>query len=145
MGQTVTAADLCGFDVIEEQWTDYELEDGTLVRMRPVLVYLLPSTGDGPNFRITNQIQTWSPPNLRDADGPSPPANRAELDEAAEGDPLKAALLSEGVSRYKTPEGTISVRLAAKRFYRTDFYDENGQPVYLIQHSMDVETPGNGA
>lgn len=146
MTDNVDAGSVRSFEVLEEAWTDYELEDGSLVRMRPVLVFISPQGGGkAPRYRVETQVQTWSPPGLRDEEGPRAPSDRFKLEAADEGGSLKAALLQDGESRYRTDRGVVALKVSGKRFHRTGFFDKSGHPVYLIEHSLDVQSPQEDA
>lgn len=130
------------FEILEESWSDYELEDGSIVRMKAVLNYLLPDgkAGDA-GLNVNTVIVTWSPSELEkpSAKGSALPVDELQKHIVAEN--LKHSCVREGVSRYATKDGTITLRLLARSFDRTDQYDRNGEPQYIVRQEIQFERP----
>lgn len=134
------------FDVLEESWSDYELADGTLVRIKMVLTFIYPGGEEGDyGFSLNPIIVTWTPPKDRDINRAGSKLPVEELQEHVVEENVMNRCLNEGRSKYATPYGPLIIRAAARRFMRTDRYDPEGQPQYIITHTTDIQGPAKGA
>lgn len=130
------------FKIVEESWTDYELADGTFIRMRALLAHLLQHE-DKKGFGLQMvPIITSFATRLARPESPGSKLPPAELEKYVEEPNVMFRLLQEGRSVYSTPAGDLEIRLAATGFKRTSKFDEDGQPQYIVANTVEIGTPG---
>lgn len=125
------------FEIVKESWSDYELEDGSVIRCRPVLAFLILDE-DRIGFRIASQFFTLSPPRLCDHSKARSPAPLEELQKCVEKANLKFSIMREGESVYKVAGRQLELRIVAKRFDKTGLHDLDGQPQYIITSTTEM-------
>ena len=125
------------FEVLKEEWGFYKLADGSLLRIKFVLVNVIKEGVDEAgnpiySFSWTNVVGVISPENLR-----GEPSTRRyspkELTESIVEEDLEFKTLREGASIYKLEDGTIlHIRPVLVMVSRTNKCDSKGMPIYLV-------------
>lgn len=132
------------FEVVEETWTDYRLTDGTIIRIRPCLVFhnaIDTGTEDGDSMgRVNTQVQSWAPEPERRPEEAGPSLAPDELEDNIVEENVPASLIREGQSIYRTPLGTLRLKGRIKRFHKTSEYDPDGNPQYLLEQEIEILT-----
>lgn len=140
--------DVIDFEVVEETWTDYRLADGTIVRMRPCLVFHRAAeaeSGDPESMgRVNTQVQTWAPESEREPEEAGPSLPPDELEDHVTESNVPSSLIRDGVCVYRTPVGTLTLKGRVKRFHRTSEYDPEGNPQYLLEQEIEVLSADDG-
>lgn len=134
--------DVLDFEIVEETWTDYRLPDGTIIRIRPCLVFhtaVDAETDEGESMgRVNTQVQTWVPEAKRDPDEAGPSLPPDELEDHIDEENVPSSLLQEGQSVYRTSRGNVTLKGRIKRFHRTTKYDPDGNPQFLLEQEIEV-------
>ncbi len=119
------------FETIREEWGFYKIDDGTLLRVKLVLVNVLTRDDLEYSFAWSNVIGVIAPPELR-----GPPSNKRysseELITSIEAEDLEFKELKKGISEYVLENGVrVSVRPVLAMVSRTNKYDTRGMPIYV--------------
>jgi len=143
------------FEVIEEHWNEYELDDNTKLRGRAVLSRVArPRLGAvagqydlsfNPIFTVT------APPNQRGKPGPplTPEEFVVKQEDISSGlkIPVRPITHSEPWNIYRI-EKTMDIfqaKLVVSAVYRVkDRFDQFGEPAYVIQHGMIMSPVAKG-
>ena len=119
------------FEVLREDWGFYEIEDGSLLRVKLVLVNVFKKGEREYTFSWNNVIGVVSPPQLR---GP-PDTTKYKPDELLRSiveEDLDFKILKEGLSEYLLEDNTrLIFRPILVEVSRTNKYDSGGMPIYL--------------
>jgi len=131
------------FEVLEEPWNIYVLSDGTKLRQKLVLTYVvrISSSYDQlgrpiyqPSFM--NLFSAVAPENLRGEPTYPPPTPR-EIAETASDKVLILKVEHEEPSSYKFEDGTVaSFKTVITSIKRSSKYDQFGMPIYSIDWSI---------
>ena len=128
------------FETIHETWTEVKLEDGSIIRMKPVLLWLY-RRGRGRKakpveFRIQLLTAVWSPKKGTPAEGEITPARTRETISKRN---LSFKYLTHGESRYEYEGGqALVLGVIPTRFDKTSLFDRNGDPVYSIDSRVEA-------
>lgn len=124
------------FEILKEEWNYYELEDGTLLSVKTVLINVFKEGVDEKgrpiySFSWTNIIGAVSPPQLR-----GPPSRKRytpeELEDSIDKEELKFTPLKEGWSEYRLEDKTrLFIKPILVEVSRTKKYDSRGTPIYI--------------
>ncbi len=133
--------DLLDFEIAREGWTVVELEDGTIIRMRPVLLFLrrgLPrrrKPGVRADMRFNIQFGVWGRKKGKPSRGPLP----AELiKKNIVKSNLTFRFLHRGDSLYRTRDGDVRLVITPTKFDRSRLFDKDGEPVYFVGHELSA-------
>ena len=137
---------LLDFKVVNEEWSQYELEDGSLLKMKLVLVNILQKAPVGKKtyeglFSSENVIGVHSPKRLR-----GPPGRKYTVDE------LKKHIIERnlkfrqtvdgGWNEYETGNTIIQFRNVLKSVDKTSLFDSAGMCSYLVNlETMVISKP----
>lgn len=132
------------FDVLKENWHEYELEDDTVVRSKVVLLKILnasPSEKSAkmPKFLLSSKLLNvvHSPDHLKGKKGRSWPVS--ELEKFITEPNMKFRRLRDGgLAEYKTKKAIIAIRSRIIQIDKTSKYDVEGNPAYIIRTEGDV-------
>lgn len=130
------------FDVLEEYWNEYDLEDNSRLRARLIVtrVALRPGTPVG-QFDLSFQtiLMITAPPNQRGAPGPpvSPEEINVSPEDIASGRkiPVRPLTNNEPWNIYRVEKTTdvFQAKLVVSAVYRIkERYDQFGEPAYVI-------------
>jgi len=132
------------FDVIEEDWNFYEVEDGTIIKAKLVLIKIVREDIDNVGNPIyglnTQKIFGVIPP--KELMGP--PSERSytpeEVVNSIVEEDLEFRVIKENWNEYKLKDGTkLNIKLVITTIARTDLYDQRGEPIYSIQSQILVK------
>jgi len=128
------------FKILNEKWSTYKVEDGTILKARVMMVSYAKVTNPKPNqanfmFALHTVFGVESPNEIR---GPadSTTYTSSELMNALEPgkEDLKIDTLQELWSEYVVEDTTrVSLKVTPTRIMRTKKYDFAGNPQYVVQ------------
>jgi len=133
------------FEIVREGWNVYRLPDGTVLRLRQLLVRLhrdpkIESSESGLQIQSSSMLMAAQPPaRLR-----GPPSSQQysiqELNSSLTETNLRYETVREVANEYKTASGIrILIRLANVTVSRTTFYDKSGEPIYVVNSETVIE------
>jgi hypothetical protein len=121
------------FEIANEGWNLYEIEDGTRLRARVVLKTVI-KFGDGRYLFGVEQITgiAFLPEKLR-----GPPSTQKyspeELSKNIEIEDLEFKTLKENWNVYRLSDGlTVSIKCEVTQINRTRLFNELGEPIYTV-------------
>lgn len=123
------------FSVAQEPWCSYELEDGTLLKCRFVLMKVgriyTGRTPAGAQVSQQTLVVTEVPRRLHGP--PGTPLPVTELQKFIEKDNLEFQQVSRGPSIYVLGDGRmVTAQLELQKVARTSVFDNEGNPQYLV-------------
>ena len=123
------------FDVLDEDWNEYEIEDGTKLRIKFVMIKILrKKTPMGFDFRFNsnNIIDTYSPKINEPSEKPYSPQ---ELIDSIINPDIKFRQIKEVWNKYliKSDKYEIMVKIVVTNIQKTNKFDAFGDPFYNIQ------------
>lgn len=127
-----------GFKATHEDWSEYKLEDGAILKARFVLIKVLDATEydeqGNPIYDVnsTNAVGVFVPEKLRG--NPSKERySRNELEESIVKEDMEFERIKEGWNTYELENGAkISVKLILAAVSRTNKFDSRGEPIYIF-------------
>ncbi len=129
------------FEIEKEGWNIYRLNDGTLLKLRQVLLTLkLDPSNQSMMPNISNLLMGVMPaPSLKGE--PSPQQySPEELSNSIVERNMKYETLLETPSEYKTKSGlNLMLRLSEVVVSRTNKFDSTGYPVYLVNTQLQIQ------
>lgn len=141
----VEQSDYEEFAVETEGWNVYKLSDGTVMKLRQLLMRLRTGPGTEPletrlQVELSNLLMTTYPP--RHLNGP-PSAEQYTMEELiksiVERD-MKYEVLRETTNLYATSENLrVMLRLASVKIDRTRKFDAMGEPKYLANAQVEIQ------
>jgi hypothetical protein len=138
------------FKVLKEDWSNYRLTDGTLLKARLVVTKVVrtdqhdPTTGE-PVYAFSNAT-AMSTVCRKDAKGPPsrlPPSHEIQASNAEPVD-FESADRGENWNVYTLSDGSeLRVKLEITKISRSKFFDDTGDPVYLVvsENVVRVKSP----
>jgi hypothetical protein len=123
------------FEVIKEDWNEYKLSDGAILKTKLTLgkIVIPPGytleTTKGFNFQTQNMIVAYVPQNMKG----TPIGRRLSPQEIEESivEDLDFEQTKEAVNEYKLPNNIkIKLRLMLTRVAKTDKFAPDGTPIY---------------
>lgn len=118
------------FEVVKEDFTRYQLVDGTLLKIKICVIKILESIdrgiGDYPTFALctSNVLNALVPERLK-AQPSTPPSTEDKVDE------INFATTEEAWQEYKTVDGfLVRVRPVVTKVFKHGKYNVLGEPVY---------------
>ena len=134
------------FDVVDENWSAYELEDDAIIRIKSVLMNieeLILNKNKKGKLNLGAQLLTtvYSSPSHKREEGKVWTVE--ELENAIIKPNMKFNTIKDGGSaRYKTGKGLITIRHILKRIDKTSKFDIQGNPAYIIRSENEVLIEG---
>lgn len=127
-----------GFKAKHEDWSEYKLEDGTILKARFVLIKVLDTEEydeqGNPVYDVNsiNAVGVLVPEKLREK--PSKERySRKELEESIVKEDMEFERIKEGWNTYELENGAkISVKLVLAAVSRTNKFDSRGEPIYIF-------------
>jgi hypothetical protein len=131
------------FDLINEKWHTYELEDNTIIKTKFILLNIIAyGEKDDLDKRLTGfatqlLVVVYSPKELR---GPKDKTRRAdELEEYITEKNLKfRKIIDGGMSKYDTEKSNIQIDHSITQVDMTSKYDSSGMPAYIVRSKNNV-------
>ena len=126
---------LIDFKVKNEDWSIFQLADGTTIKSKLVLINVF-ARRSGKGFEGTLQLQNvlgaFSPEELRGK--PSEPYAREELGKSIVKDDVDVAkVVHQPWNEYELDNGmVVKIKNVPVNIARTSKYDREGMPVYLV-------------
>lgn len=144
------------FEPLEEKWNTYFLEDGTVIRARSIVVKVFAprnvdrylSTGSNIRMKTVPVFSVSAPPFLRGGPGEEPPMYEELHYPAKFGQAVKITQQDEQFNVYRivsTGEVFKTKLVASDLAFRLSKYDEEGQPLYVVNFTVVLMTPLGGA
>jgi len=128
------------FDIIQEPWNSYELEEGILLKIRFILKKVIK---EGTNYDYTLGSQnlttvTHVPGKLK-----GPKTNQQfspeELESNIINENVSFNVLREGWNKYIIEDGTrIRIKISLTKVSKTAKFDKDGNPIYIVNTSTKV-------
>jgi hypothetical protein len=132
------------FIVIKEGWSEYKLENGSVVRVRHILQKVIKEES-GLSINATTTVSVFSPPELKGS-----PSLKAyipqELESSIVEENLEFETIKEDWNEYELEDKTkLYVKPVLTVISKTDKYDSYGEPLYLTQvHPLTKVIPRKG-
>jgi len=131
------------FKVIREDWSEYLLEDGTLVKLRPLLIKALRGQKDL-ELNVETLVATYSPKELRG----EPSSEDVELpdeEDIMKIPPLKFDVVKQDAwNEYELNDKTkLRLKINLSSAIRLNIFNPAGEPVYQLEYegqSSDKES-----
>jgi len=129
------------FEVVSENWNVYDLADGTILKIRPIVVKVFNIDQPAPNkgFAIASQnvLVVNAPKGLRGKPSVSTREDMEKLQKVAVGFTAKA----EPWNVYKVNKITLKVRMIVTDVKKTEGgFDRFGQPLYFVKSDSIMHT-----
>jgi hypothetical protein len=123
------------FKTIKEGWSEYSLEDGTIIRAR---VLLLKIVREGHDFKFNEEsfATVFCPPESKGPLGSSKisPDEMAKIVVSLKNEDVNVIISKEYWNEYELNTGDkVSSKVVLVSTSQTDRYDEIGDPIYTIQ------------
>ena len=135
--------ELIPFEIIDEKWHTYELEDNTIIKTKFILLNIIAyGEKDDLDKRLSEfathlLVVVYSPKELR---GPKDKTRRAdELEEYITEKNLKFRNIKDGgMSKYETKNSIIQIDHSITQVDITSKYDSKGMPAYIVRSKNNV-------
>lgn len=135
--ETINERDeLIPFEIIKENWSTYELEDGTIIRFKFVLINIIktPIQSEKGNlllFNARNVIGVFSPEERGDKDRNY---TVEELEKyISKLNVMFRQIVDSGLNEYKTDKHTIIITPRVTKIDKTSKFDKQGMPAYIVR------------
>lgn len=129
------------FKIEKEDWNVYKLTDGTILKLRQILLAVRkdPATGDlQPS--LSNLIMAVLPPKILQGASSSLKYSPQELSESVIEGGVKYEVVQEVANEYVTKGGLkLVVRLRSINVGKTSKYDASGYPIYLVNAATEIQ------
>ena len=132
------------FDVVREPWQKYELNDNTKVKTKLAVIKIYKKLNEDGNPFYTIDGQTLTAL-LAPAESRGPPDTNIytpqQYAESVIQHDVKYSTLSEEWHEYIIDDGTrLRIKTTVTRIRKTSKFDKDGEPVYLVDTGMLVNT-----
>ncbi len=146
------AGEVVDFKVLREDWSNYRLADGTILKVRLVVTKVVrtyqhdPTTGEPLYvFSRATALSTVSGKELRGPPSsmPSPQEMQASITEVVD---FESADKAEKWNIYSLSDGSeLKVKLEVTKISKTSLFDDMGDPVYFVvsENIVRVRSPQN--
>lgn len=134
-------------EIVREAWNTYELEDGSHIRARLILmkvrwpkgVKLTKGSMVQASVKVQHVIGVFAPKKLRGSPNPNPPplkkASTLKLKEIA----ISSSKEEWNIYRIPGDRGNLRVKMIATSMSRVvDVWNEDGDPYYVMQYTIVV-------
>jgi len=131
------------FDVVRESWQKYELNDNTIIKTKFILTRLhrTMKVDGSPNYTFDSQsiTVTLTPSESKGPKDPNPHSPK-EYEEHVVQDDVKYNTVSEEWYEYIVDDGTrVRIKTTVTRIRKTDLFDKDGEPVFLVDNNALVQ------
>ena len=139
---TIPEKILVGFKVKNEDWSIFQLADGTTLKAKFVLINILAKrSGKGFEGALQSQnvLGVFAPTELRGK--PSEPYTKEELAKSIVKDDVDVAkVLRQPWNEYELDNGLLlKIKILPVHIARTSEYDKEGMPIYFVEISAVVK------
>lgn len=128
---------------VKENWSIYKLPDNTIVKIRYIVVKARRGPIDDfgqPSYGLNMKSVIGILPPKHLLDKPSPPYDKKTLVESIEAEDIEFEKIKEPWNEYKLEDGTVmKIKAVLTIISKTTKYDENGEPVYLMNFQPVVK------
>ena len=130
---------LVDFEPIKEEWTIVELEDGTILRMRPVLLFMRREASKSRKriprgaMRVQLQFAVWA---KRKGKPSKTPITLEHMQQNVVKRNLSFRFLRRGESTYELEGQKFQLKATPIQFDKTRLVDKDGEPTYLVQNDL---------
>lgn len=130
------------FDIIDEPWLKYQLQDNTVLKTRYLLTRLYKKMQDGKaTYNFDGQTMTIAlvPSDLI---GPKDNARYSpqELSNSVIRDEVNYKTISEDWNEYYAYDGAkVRLKMTVTGVKKTSKFDNNGEPIYLVENNAMVQ------
>lgn len=133
---------LVDFKVKNEDWSIFQLEDGSILKAKFVLINVLAKrSGKGfeGSLQTQNVLGVFAPQDLRGK--PSEPYTKEELTKSVVQDDVDVTrVISQPWNEYELDNGLLlKIKIIPVHIARTSKYEKEGMPVYLVDTSALVK------
>jgi len=140
--------DFQDFEIENEDWSIYRVEDGTIIRLRIFLSAVSKARPDSNNPNSVGYELRLSPVNTiaisdpKNRGNPTPGAfTSQQLQESIVKEDMEFIVIQEPWNTYRLKDGTkLGIRIQAVKISKTDKYDAKGIPAYFINHQPQIKT-----
>ncbi|MGQ9641924.1 MAG: hypothetical protein ACUVUF_07370 [Candidatus Bathycorpusculaceae bacterium] len=132
MSEILAKPNFLDFKVLNEPWNEYKLEDGSILKVKVVVIGVIKESENAFSLQTTNAIGVI--PNPKYLGLPSPPLKSGEnLSSYIEEDDIKILDHTDYWNEYEIPSENIklSVKGVLVSVARTNRCDEKGIPIYI--------------
>jgi hypothetical protein len=133
---------LVDFNVVRENWNAYELEDGTIIRTKPVLMNITdaePSDGDKRKLSFSTQslVAQFSPMEVRGKTDQR--YQTEELEKYVTHPKVRFKQTKNGGDCiYETKNSLILLRQTVNQIDKTSKYNSDGMPAYIVRSGIEM-------
>lgn len=130
---------------VSEDWSVYRLADGTILKLRNVLIKAirLPNFDErgNPLYNLNTETIFGTVPVKSILEKESAPFTQEELSRSVIDPNVKFEALQEPWNKYVLADGTeIRIKAVLDRASKTSKYGHYGEPIYLTKHTLDFKT-----
>jgi hypothetical protein len=137
------------FEIIDvasakEDWSRYKLEDGTIVKIRFILVKTIRQAHldqfGNPLYDLNSENVVGMLPSKSSLGKPSPPFSQTDLPSSIVENDMKFETIQEPWNEYHLTDGTVlRVKLALVTIAKTNKYNDHGEPIYLVNAQPTIK------
>ncbi|SNQ59904.1 hypothetical protein [Candidatus Methanoperedens nitratireducens] len=127
-----------GFKTLNEVWNEYELEDGTIIKVKFILIKIIK---ENTAFTLNSQIVTGAIPPQDLIGTPSQGVfSPQELTQSIEKKDMQFKPTKEDWNVYElNDKSKLSVKPILVSISRTNKHDQHGEPIYAVQTQQIVK------
>jgi hypothetical protein len=128
------------FDIIQEPWNLYEIEDGIIIKVRVIVkrVFRFKETEEKGGYDVEQQnitVIAHIPPELKGKKSQRKLTTQEAMS-AVIRDDVRFSVLREEWNEYAVEDGAkIRLKVSLMNVGKTNQFDQNGDPIYTIQTS----------
>lgn len=132
---------LLDFDVVKEPWNKYELADGTIVKIKAVVMRVRKQQTTEAGKTTVNynfDLQTLAVSISEEKGAPDTRVyTPADLQGAVVKSDIRYTTVSEEWNEYVTDDGArIRLKVTLTRVSKTSLFDKNGDPIYVVENGV---------
>lgn len=127
------------FEVQNEPWNTYKLKDGSVLRIKVILVSVIAEEGDELSISTRNTIGVY--PNKKFIGFPSPLKQDEDLESLIEEEDIEIIEKTDNWNKYYFPseENEINIKGVPVVISRTSKRDEKGIPLYSVNVQLLIK------
>jgi hypothetical protein len=123
---------------VEEEWSEYFLEDETIIRLKivPLKIFM---KNDNTAYSLNSNVETaaFSPQKLKGASSGPLPTQKSEIMKAVSKTDMKFEILSEPWNQYEIEGGVkLFIKSVATQISSSKLFDSHGDPIYIVAHQV---------
>lgn len=134
----ITELKYLNFEPVNEEWSEYKLEDGSIIKLKFVLIKIL-KENDSFALNSSNIIGVYPSQDLI-----ATPSHEVyspqELEQSIDIKDVNFEVIKEIGSVYKLEDGSeLSVKPVLVLVSRSSKHDQHGEPIYLVQSQQIIK------